>query len=69
MKKFLKLNRGIFRILCAFVLCATIIVVVAKCDDTETKCKTCTNTQKNETRIFCGDDLKDAEELPHMKCE
>ena len=67
MKRILKTNKRIFRFVCGIFIFASIVVLVAMCEDD--KCKACTNSQTNETRTFCGDDLKEAEGLPHMTCK
>jgi len=70
MKKFLK--NKIWKVVCAFVLCAGISIWFVTCAD-EDECKECTfkdedgNTLKTGT--FCGDELTEARLTPRVTCK
>ena len=67
MKKILCRYRGILKIVFVLVVCAVVAVMVSMCEIEE--CKTCTNTQTNDSRKLCGDDLKEAQRLHYMTCK
>ena len=68
MKKILYQKKAVLRIVIAFVICAGVAVMVSMCE-IEEECKRCTNSQTNDSRILCGDDLKEAQKLHYMTCQ
>ena len=65
-------NIGFFRFACIAVLCAGVAFFVSTCKDDDDDCKTCTKnagTEEEESRTYCGDELKEAELLPGVTCK
>jgi hypothetical protein len=46
-----------------------IIVVVASCEESKKTCKTCTFEATGVSRIYCDDELEEAEALPGVVCK
>ena len=66
-KLILKNSKLLLKVVCGLVLCAGIVVFVTMCGK-DAECKTCTNTDTGSTKVYCGDELKDAQALPNVKC-
>jgi len=65
MRKMVK--NGIWKLICAFVLCAGIVIVLVTCAKDD-ECKECTNA-KGETKTLCGDELTEARLTPGVTCK
>ena len=65
MKKLVK--NVIWKLVCAFVVCAIIAISLATCEKDE--CKECTNKITNETKKLCGDELLEARLSKDFTCK
>jgi len=66
MKKIVK--NKIWKLLCAFVVCAGIVIVLVTCAKDD-ECKECTNKVTNASKTYCGDELTEARLNPALTCK
>jgi len=69
MKKFV--INGIWKLVCAFVLCAGITILLMTCSKDD-ECEECTfkvGGVVTKTETLCGDDLTEAKLLPGVTCK